>query len=520
VFYERNEGGLYLDVVPRRDALARYGLTVGDVNRVVEAAIGGTPISVTVEGRNRFSVNVRFPQDLRSDVDRLRQLLVPVTGGRSGGGAMGGSGSAAPVQLPELRLAQGMGGMGGTPAQGAAPAPRSGASSGSAFGTSGIASDAPSLQIPIPQVSQPAITAGAPPAPGGTAREPAFVPLGQLADVRIAGGPPMIRDEGGLLVGYVYVDIDGGTRDVGGYVDEAKAAVARAQADGTLRMPTGYFLKWTGQYELLEKMKERMRVVIPLTFLLIVLLLWFHFRNFTEVLIVLLSIPFALVGSVWLMWLLDYRVSTAVWVGIIALVGLAAQTGIVMIVYIDNAYERRRAAGKIRDLSDIIWAHMEGTVMRVRPKLMTVTTMLAGLLPLLWATGSGADVMKRIAAPMVGGLLTSAFLTLEIIPVVYTYWRQEQVLWERLADADPVRLRRLRADAALQRAGWIGLAAVGVASIYVRVPAGALALLLLASLALVAAGTGRYLAARPAARRLVWPEPGSSEPVARPTGTA
>ena len=171
-----------------------------------------------------------------------------------------------------------------------------------------------------------------------------------------------------------------------------------------------------------------MRLVIPLTLLLIVLLLYLHFRNFTEVLIVLLSIPFALIGSVWLLWALDYHLSTAVWIGLIALVGLAAQTGIVMIVYIDHAYERRRAAGKIRDLSDIIWAHMEGTVQRVRPKLMTVATMLAGLIPLLWATGSGADVMKRIAAPMVGGLLTSAFLTLEIIPVIYTYWRQEQLL--------------------------------------------------------------------------------------------
>ena len=183
-------------------------------------------------------------------------------------------------------------------------------------------------------------------------------------------------------------------------------------------------------------------------------------------LIVLLSIPFALVGSVWLLWLLDYRLSTAVWVGIIALVGLAAQTGIVMIVYIDTAYERRRAAGKIRDLDDIIWAHMEGTVMRVRPKLMTVGTMLVGLLPLLWATGSGADVMKRIAAPMVGGLITSAFLTLEIIPVVYTYWRQEQLLWERLAPLDAARLRRLRRLTAIQQAGWVLLVAIGAAAIY------------------------------------------------------
>src|SRR5512138_905411 len=304
----------------------------------------------------------------------------------------------------------------------------------------------------------------------GAAKGPAFVTLGQLADIRIASGPPMVRDENGLLVGYVYVDIDTGQRDVGGYVNEAKDAVRRAQTDGSLRMPAGYVLEWTGQYELLEKMHERMELVLPLTLLLVIVLLFLHFRNFTEVLIVLLSVPFALVGSVWLLWALDYRLSTAVWVGIIALVGLAAQTGVVMIVYIDNAYERRRAAGKIRDLSDIIWAHMEGTVLRVRPKLMTVATMLAGLVPLLWATGSGSDVMKRIAAPMVGGLVTSAFLTLEIIPVVYTYWRQEQVLWERLADVDPLKRASLEAWATIQKIGWAAAASALAARFYLDLP--------------------------------------------------
>src|SRR5512138_480767 len=252
-------------------------------------------------------------------------------------------------------------------------------------------------------------------------------------------------------------------------------------------------------------MHERMELVIPLTLLLVVLLLWMHFRNFTEVLIVLLSVPFALVGSVWLLWALDYRLSTAVWVGIIALVGLAAQTGVVMIVYIDHAYERRRAAGKIRDLSDIIWAHMEGTVLRVRPKLMTVATMLAGLVPLLWATGSGADVMKRIAAPMVGRLVTSAFLTLEIIPVVYTYWRQEQVLWERLADLDPLKRRSLEAWAAIQKSGWIALAAVAAARFYLDLPGWVFGLAALAAGGTAVAGAVGYLRRRPAAKRLVWP---------------
>jgi len=243
----------------------------------------------------------------------------------------------------------------------------------------------------------------------------AFVPLGQVADIRIVGGPPMVRDEGGLLVGYVFVDVDPAHGDLGGYVSEAKRVVSAAVRDHALQIPQGHFLKWAGQYEELEKMTDRMRIVIPATLLIVVLLLFLHFRNFTEVLIVLLSVPFALAGSVWLLWLLDYRLSTPVWVGLIALVGLAAQTGIVMILYIDNAYLRRKREGRIRDLDDIMRAHMEGTVQRVRPKLMTVATMLAGLVPLLWATGSGAEVMKRMAAPMVGGLVTSALLTLEII---------------------------------------------------------------------------------------------------------
>jgi copper/silver efflux system protein len=239
-------------------------------------------------------------------------------------------------------------------------------------------------------------------------------------------------------------------------------------------------------------------------------LLFLHFRNLIEVLIVLLSVPFALAGSVWFLWLLDYRLSTAVWVGVIALVGLAAQTGIVMIVYIDNAYQRRKSAGRIRDLSDIIRAHMEGTVQRVRPKLMTVTAMLGGLLPLLWATGSGAEVMKRMAAPMVGGLITSALLTLEIIPVIYTYWRQEQLLWERVAGLDAALLRALRRTAWVQGAGWALLLATGASAFYVDVAAPIRLGVLVISAGLIVIGAAGYLRDRPAARRLVWP---AEEPV-------
>jgi Cu(I)/Ag(I) efflux system membrane protein CusA/SilA len=511
-FYERSTGGLYLDIIPDRDAIARYGLSVGDVERVIEAAIGGAPVGVTVDGRNRFSINVRYPQDLRSDLERLRRVLVPVGGGRGGGG-MGTTGALQPDRLPAIRLAQ-MGGMGGGGERTSADRARANPALG---GYATTATDAPSLGWFDGGTSGQGPPSLFGPLGGAAAGGGSFVPLGQLAEVRIAGGPPMIRDDGGLLVGYVYVDIDTGLRDVGGYVDEAKALVRRAQADGRIAMPDGYLLKWTGQYELMEQLAERLRLVIPLTLLLIMLLLWLHFRNFTEVLIVLLSIPFAAVGSVWLLAALDYHLSTAVWVGLIALAGLAAQTGIVMIVYIDNAYERRRAAGKIRDLTDIVWAHMEGTVQRVRPKLMTVATMLAGLIPLLWADGSGADVMKRIAAPMVGGLLTSAFLTLEIIPVIYTYWRQEQLLWERLAGLDAPLLVRLERWAAIQKAGWLGLTAVGLAGVYLPAPPWLLGLLAAAAAGLVAFGTGRYLGARPAARRQVWPHPsGEAETATSP----
>jgi len=337
VLYERSLGGTYIDVVPKRDILARWGMHVDGLNEVIESAIGGAPVTTTIEGRKRFTVNVRYKADFRATPERLREVLVPI--------------------------------------------------------------------------------------PDGSGKT---VPLGELAEVKVSSGPPMIKNEAGQLVGLVFVDPEP-SRDIGSIVEDAQAAVAKARESGELSLAPGMYLSWTGEYEMMKEMRERMKLLIPLALVIIVVLLYFQFRNMTEVAIVLLSIPFALVGAFWLLYLLDYRLSTAVWVGVIALVGLAAQTGVVMIVYIDHAFYRRLRAGKIRDLNDIIWAHMEGTVLRVRPKLMTVSTMLAGLVPLLWATGSGADVMKRIAAPMVGGLLSSAFLTLEIIPVVYTYWRYAQL---------------------------------------------------------------------------------------------
>jgi copper/silver efflux system protein len=506
VLYERNLGGLYLDIVPDRDALARYGMRVGDIERVIESAIGGTPISTTVEGRNRFSINVRYPQDLRSNIEKLRQVLVPVPVGMRQNGGMK-QGAVSSPDLPRVMLAQNMGGMEqGTRSRPAGmlpmgPQPRS------------SMSDAPmslSPMTPVPEMRKSPMGSAMPAARVGGAQqtresEQAFVPLGQLASIKIVGGPPMVRDEAGLLVGYVYVDIDQSERDIGGYVNDAKAAVSKALASGQLRLPQGYYLKWTGQYELLEEMVARMKIVVPVTLMIIIVLLFLHFRNFMETLIVLLSVPFALVGSVWLMWALNYRISTAVWVGVIALAGLAAQTGIVMIVYIDNAYLRRKQAGKVRDLNDIIWAHMEGTVMRVRPKLMTVGTMLVGLIPLLWATGSGADVMKRIAAPMVGGLITSAFLTLEIIPVVSTYWRYEELLWEKLLELNERMLNRLKLFRAMLAAGAALAVALLLSRIYVSLPRAWFAGGLVLGVALFVAGTAAYLIQHPHARRIVWP---------------
>ncbi|MFL5354539.1 efflux RND transporter permease subunit [Archangium sp.] len=439
-FYERSQGGLYIDIIPDRDALARYGMTVGDLNDVIEGAIGGEPVTTMVEGRNRFSVNVRYPRDMRGDVERLREVLVPIRTGASGPGTSG-MGTMGKTGLDVRRL------LSGSYALAQAGMGRPGAL-GMPGGTElrlperpgRTASDSGMGMSPMPPggAMVPAgggMGAAAPTRMGGPEALPpgqAFVPLSELAEVKVVQGPPMLRDEAGLLVGYVYVDVDMGARDVGGYVHDAKAAVSSAVMDGWLHLPKGGYLQWTGQYELLEKMMARMQWVVPLTLLLVVVLLVANFKHLTEALIVLLSVPFALVGSIWLMWLLGYRLSTASYVGLIAMVGLAAETGIVMIVYLDAAFERRLRAGKMRDLNDIIWAHMEGTVQRVRPKLMTVSTMLFGLVPLLWSQGTGADVMKRIAAPMVGGLLSSAFLTLEIIPVVYTYWRLWQLKQGRL----------------------------------------------------------------------------------------
>jgi Cu(I)/Ag(I) efflux system membrane protein CusA/SilA len=250
----------------------------------------------------------------------------------------------------------------------------------------------------------------------------ATVPLGALADIRVVSGPPMIKDENGVLVGYVFADIDSSQRDLGGWVKDAKRLVA-----AQLALPPGARLEWTGQYEFMAEMEARMRYVIPLTLAIIVILLYLSMKGWSQTLLVLLSLPFALAGSVWLLAALDYNLSTAVWVGLIAVGGVAAQTGIVIVVYLDEAFVRARREGRITRPDDVDAVIVEGATRNVRPMVMTVATTVLGLMPLLWESGVGADVSARTAAPVVGGLWSCMFLTLLVLPAAYAIWRRHQV---------------------------------------------------------------------------------------------
>jgi len=361
VFAERTTGGYYLDITPNRAEIARYGLNVEDVLMQVETSIGGMAVARTIEGRERYTINVRYSRELRDDVDKLKRVLVPVM--------------AAP--LGEARAA------------------------GAADGMTGGAS-----------------------AVGGGALQQ--IPLGQLVDIRTTSGPPVIRNENGALTGWVYVDMAG--RDIGGYVTEAKKVVSEKIEKAGL-LPTGYRFEWSGQYEHMLRVRERLKLVVPITLALIFVLLYMNFKSIPETFIILLSIPFAMTGSIWLLWLLGYNLSIAVWVGIIALAGLAAQTGTVMIIYLDEAFHAYQKAGRMKTQHDLFESITYGAVQRVRPKLMTVAMITLGLVPALWSHGAGAEAIQRIAAPMIGGLITSTILTLEIVPAIYSLWRGRQVEW-------------------------------------------------------------------------------------------
>jgi Cu(I)/Ag(I) efflux system membrane protein CusA/SilA len=328
-FAERLNEGYYLDVIVNRYEAARYGLTVGDVQAVIASAIGGETVTITVEGRERYPVNVRYKRELRDDPDRLKRVLIPTPSG-------------------------------------------------------------------------------------------AQIPLGQIADLVITQGPPSITDEAGALAGLVSVAVNG--RDLRGYVQDARRAV-----QDRVTLPPGYRLVWTGQYEHLVRAEERLKLVVPLTLGIILLLLYLNFRSLAKSLIVLLSVPFAAIGAIWYLDYLGYNLSVAVWVGIIALAGVAAETGVVMLVYLDEAHERRVREGRMATVHDLREAIMEGAVQRVRPKMMTVAAIMGGLLPIMWTTGTGADVMKRIAAPMIGGMVSSTILTLIVIPVLYYVWNRRAI---------------------------------------------------------------------------------------------
>jgi len=323
-FADRSTGGFYIDIAVKREEAARLGLTVGDVNDVVQTAIGGMNVSETVEGRERYPINIRYAREFRDDPELLKKVLVPTPTG-------------------------------------------------------------------------------------------AQVPLGQVADIETVTGPPMIRSEDGKLVGFVFVDTD---RPIADYVADAKEVVERE-----VSLPPGVRVAWVGQFRYFERAKDKLTIVVPVTLLLVLLLLYFNTRSLVETGIVLLAVPFSLIGAIWLLYLLDYNMSVAVWVGLIALAGLDAETGVVMLLYLTLAHRRWKDDGRLHTFSDLREAIVEGAAHRIRPKLMTVLTMMIGLIPILWSSGTGADVMKRIAAPMVGGLVTSFFLELAVYPAIFALWK-------------------------------------------------------------------------------------------------
>jgi Cu(I)/Ag(I) efflux system membrane protein CusA/SilA len=351
VYGERVSGGYFVDFDISRAAIARYGLTINDVQQTIMTAVGGENVSTTIEGRERYPINIRYPRELRDEMDKLGRVLVPTMNGSQ-------------------------------------------------------------------------------------------VPLAQLATVRIAEGPAMIRDENGKLAGYVYIDVDMARHDLGSFVDDAKRAVA-----SQLRMPAGYTMQWSGQYEAMERVRQRMLVVVPLTLFIVAFLIFLNTRSMPKTLLVLLAVPFSAVGAVWLLWALGYNMSIGVWVGLIALLGLDAETGIFMLLYLDLAYDEM----KPRSREELRQAIYHGAVKRVRPKVMTVACAFFGLVPIMWSTGAGADVMKRIAAPMIGGLFTSFLMELLVYPAIYCRWK-----WRaEVRHAEAAAIREIESDEGIRRTARI-----------------------------------------------------------------
>jgi Cu(I)/Ag(I) efflux system membrane protein CusA/SilA len=347
VYAERTAGGYFVDFEPKRDQLARFGLTIGQLQSVIMSAIGGENVSTTIEGRERYPINVRYPRELRDDVDRLRRVLIATPAGFQ-------------------------------------------------------------------------------------------VTLEQVASIKLVQGPSMLRDENGFLAGYVYVDVSG--RDIGSYVEEARSIV-----NNKVKLKSGYTLSWSGQYENMKRVKETLTLVVPITVALIFVLLYMNTRSMFKSALVMLAVPFSAVGAIWLFYILDYNVSIAAWVGMIALMGLDAETGVFMLLFLDLSYDDARSRGKLGNDHELDEAIVHGAVKRVRPKMMTVAAAFMGLLPIMWSTSAGADVMKRIAAPMIGGLITSFIMELVVYPAIYKLWKRRDLppasggpKGEPIAEASPV----------------------------------------------------------------------------------
>jgi Cu(I)/Ag(I) efflux system membrane protein CusA/SilA len=327
VYAERVGGGYFLDFNFNREKLARYGISIGQAQDALMAAVGGEPVSKTIEGRERYSINVRYSRDFRSNLDSLKHVLIATPNG-------------------------------------------------------------------------------------------AQIPMGEVADLEMVSGPAMLRNENGMLSSYVYIDVAG--RDVGSYVEDAKKVVA-----AHLKVPTGVALSWSGQYENMKRAEEKLKVIIPITLFIVILLLYANTRSWPKTAIILLAVPFSAVGAVWILYLLGYNLSIAVWVGLIALLGVDAETGIFMLLYLDVAYESAKKSGQMTSFEDLREAIYHGAVKRVRPKVMTVACLVIALLPIMWSStaNAGADVMKRIAAPMLGGIITSFAMELLVYPAAFTIWK-------------------------------------------------------------------------------------------------
>jgi Cu(I)/Ag(I) efflux system membrane protein CusA/SilA len=340
-FAERTMGGNYIQFTIDRDAIARYGLTVGDVQDVLEVALGGMPLTTTVEGLERYDVNLRYSRDFRENLGALRDIVVPTPTG-------------------------------------------------------------------------------------------AQVPLGQLAKIETVHAPMGIKSEAAIPNAWIYVDVKG--IDIGTYVQMAMRAVNDAVASGTIKLPSGYNIFWSGQYEYMMRAKQRLMIVVPLTLLIIVLIVYLNTRSAVATAIIMLSVPLALVGSFWMLYLYGYNLSVAVWIGLIALAGVSAETGVVMLLYLNLAYDEWKREGRLRTLADLRDAIYHGAVKRVRPKAMTACVIVAGLAPILWSHGAGADVMKRIATPMVGGVITSVIMELVVYPAIFYLWRSRGLPQPSLRD--------------------------------------------------------------------------------------